>query len=46
MGILADELYATIARLQELDERQTEQTQRLITSVDNLLEGLPDTEED
>ena len=49
MGILADELRATIARLQELDERQVERTQELITSVDNfirtsdaLLEDLSD----
>jgi len=53
MGILADELRATIARLQELDERQVERTQELITSVDNfirtsdaLLEDLSDIGED
>ena len=49
MGILADELRATIAQLRELDERQVERTQELINSVDNfirssdaLLEDLSD----
>ena len=53
MGILADELRATIAQLRELDERQVERTQELINSVDNfirssdaLLEDLSDIGED
>ncbi len=53
MGIIADELRATIARLQELDERQVERTNDLIESVnsyirttDALLEDLSDIGED
>ena len=53
MGLLADELRVTIARLKELDRRQAERTNELIESVDSyirttdaLLEDLSDIGED
>ncbi len=53
MGIIADQMRDVINQLQELDDRQVERTQELITSVDNyirlsdaLLEDLSDIGED
>ena len=53
MGIIADSMRETIQQLKQLDERQVERTQELITSVDNfirtsdaLLEDLSDIGED
>ena len=53
MGIIADQMRDVINQLKQLDERQVERTQELITSVDNyirlsdaLLEDLSDIGED
>ena len=53
MGVIADQLFDVINQLKQLDERQVERTQELITSVDNyirlsdaLLEDLSDIGED
>ena len=53
MGIIADSMRETIQQLKQLDERQVERTQELITSVNNyirsvdtLLEDLSDIGED
>jgi hypothetical protein len=53
MGVIADQMRDVINQLKQLDERQVERTQELITSVDNyirltdaLLEDLSDIGED